>query len=291
MSTLPKRTTEGPNHSNLYEQHPNRFKLNSFSYHNIILVQMLTISSILGYVSSFTTTTTKAFMNYPALPRNHPLYIQQKQQRYFQPLQSSIRKNRIQSLQTITTTRSTTTQLYMAVTKSGGRPISSNEQFQLEVLNNIAAGSIDDSSVDDINLEEENELGEETKDTAATTVVEDKPVLVFFSAPWCGPCRLSNPVVKEIIKEYVPIIDVVEVCTDDLPDVAENAGVVSIPTIQLYYKGELMDTIVGCVAKNVLSAAVLKVLEDLGFEEVEEDEEDDDDSMEDEEDEEEYSEE
>mmetsp|Transcript_10311 Transcript_10311/g.29904 ORF Transcript_10311/g.29904 Transcript_10311/m.29904 type:complete len:170 (-) Transcript_10311:193-702(-) len=90
-----------------------------------------------------------------------------------------------------------------------------------------------------------------------------RPVLVFFSAPWCGPCRLTNPVVKEVMKQYSGKIDVVEVCTDDLAEIAENAGIVSIPTIQFYYGGQLLETIVGCVAQSVLSAAVDKVLEDL----------------------------
>jgi thioredoxin 1 len=76
-------------------------------------------------------------------------------------------------------------------------------------------------------------------------------------------CRLSIPVVKEVIKVFAGQIDVVEVCTDDLPEVASDSGVVSIPTIQMYYKSELMDTIVGCVAKTVLSSAVEKVLEDV----------------------------
>jgi thioredoxin 1 len=64
------------------------------------------------------------------------------------------------------------------------------------------------------------------------------------------------------MKEYAGQLDVVEVCTDDLPDIASDAGVVSIPTIQLYYQGEIMDTIVGCVARNVLSSSVSKVLEE-----------------------------
>ena len=57
----------------------------------------------------------------------------------------------------------------------------------------------------------------------------------------------------------------VESSTDDLPDVALKAGVLSIPTILIYHRGEVMDTIVGCVAKNVLARAVDKVLEDLGM--------------------------
>lgn len=88
-----------------------------------------------------------------------------------------------------------------------------------------------------------------------------RPVLVFFSAPWCGPCRLTNPVVKEVKQQFAGEIDVVEVCTDDLAEIAEQADVVSIPTIQFYVQGERMDTIVGCVAKSVLANAVSKVLE------------------------------
>lgn len=79
----------------------------------------------------------------------------------------------------------------------------------------------------------------------------------------CGPCRLSIPVVQSIIKQFANQLEVVEVCTDDLADVAADSGVVSIPTIQFYHRGELLDTIVGCVARNVLAAAVDKVLEDI----------------------------
>lgn len=93
-----------------------------------------------------------------------------------------------------------------------------------------------------------------------------RPCLVFFSAPWCGPCRLSNPVVRDVMKQFAGRIDVVEACTDDLPEVASDAGVVSIPTIQIYFRGELLDSIIGCVAKNVLASAVTKILEDLGEE-------------------------
>jgi len=76
------------------------------------------------------------------------------------------------------------------------------------------------------------------------------------------------------MKDFAGRIDVVEVCTDDFAEIAAEAGVVSIPTIQLFYGGELIDTIVGCVAKNVLSKAVTKVLEDSVGETPIEDEDD-----------------
>mmetsp|Transcript_29050 Transcript_29050/g.41081 ORF Transcript_29050/g.41081 Transcript_29050/m.41081 type:complete len:138 (-) Transcript_29050:202-615(-) len=65
---------------------------------------------------------------------------------------------------------------------------------------------------------------------------------------------------------YQDRLRVVEVCTDDLPLVASDAGVVSIPTIQLYYKGQLKDTIVGCVSSNVLTGCVEKMMEDIVME-------------------------
>ena len=103
-----------------------------------------------------------------------------------------------------------------------------------------------------------------TAEEFETTVLKSKdPIMVFFTAPWCGPCRLSIPVVKEVMMtEYAEAMRVVEVCTDDLPNVAADAGVVSIPTIQMYHDGVVLDTIVGCVAKSVLRTAVEKVLED-----------------------------
>jgi thioredoxin 1 len=95
------------------------------------------------------------------------------------------------------------------------------------------------------------------------TGATERPVLVFYTAPWCGPCRLSIPVVKDVMKQFGSKVEVVEVNTDDLPDVASNSGVVSIPTIHICVGGKIVDTIIGCVAKGVLASSVEKVLEDL----------------------------
>jgi len=137
----------------------------------------------------------------------------------------------------------TTTPLSM-VAKSGGKLIVSTEQFEQEVL-----GKTELTELAKINDSEKELI----------------PVLVLFSAPWCGPCRLTSPVVKDVMKQYENRIEVAEISTDDLPEVASKAGVFSIPTILIYHQGEVMDTIVGCVAKNVLAKVVDKVLEDLGM--------------------------
>eukprot|EP00532_Pseudo-nitzschia_australis_P009819 CAMPEP_0168229238 /NCGR_PEP_ID=MMETSP0140_2-20121125/15160_1 /TAXON_ID=44445 /ORGANISM="Pseudo-nitzschia australis, Strain 10249 10 AB" /LENGTH=225 /DNA_ID=CAMNT_0008161019 /DNA_START=74 /DNA_END=751 /DNA_ORIENTATION=- len=130
-----------------------------------------------------------------------------------------------------TTTRARASSTQLAIAKSGGKMIETEKQFAETVL---------------------------SKDIA-------RPVLVFYTAPWCGPCRLTVPVVKEVMKQFSGELDVVEVCTDDLAEVAEDAGVLSIPTIQFYFDGAALEThsIVGCVAKSVLSNAVEKVMEDV----------------------------
>jgi thioredoxin 1 len=122
-----------------------------------------------------------------------------------------------------------------STSKTGGRSITSVEQYNYYVLG----------------------------ESIQSTTTNRRPVLVFWTAPWCGPCRLSIPVVKDVIKQFSTKIDVVEICTDDLPDVASEAGVASIPTIQICYKGKILDTIIGCVAKSVLASAVEKALEDI----------------------------
>jgi len=149
---------------------------------------------------------------------------------------TTLKTTRISSLGT--TARSTKTtragamsSTKLGIAKSGGKMIETEKQFSENVL---------------------------SKDLS-------RPVLVFFTAPWCGPCRLTVPVVKDVMKQYSGELDVVEVCTDDLAEVAEDSGVVSIPTIQFYYDGIALEThsIVGCVAKSVLSNAVQKVIEDV----------------------------
>eukprot|EP00568_Trieres_chinensis_P005720 CAMPEP_0183293290 /NCGR_PEP_ID=MMETSP0160_2-20130417/2028_1 /TAXON_ID=2839 ORGANISM="Odontella Sinensis, Strain Grunow 1884" /NCGR_SAMPLE_ID=MMETSP0160_2 /ASSEMBLY_ACC=CAM_ASM_000250 /LENGTH=211 /DNA_ID=CAMNT_0025454377 /DNA_START=329 /DNA_END=961 /DNA_ORIENTATION=- len=129
------------------------------------------------------------------------------------------------------TATATATALSMAA-KSGAPVIDSSESFDSKVLLNPPPPAGSDSDSD--------------SDSDAST---SRPIMVFYSAPWCGPCRLSNPVFASVFKRFAKDVDAYEVCTDDLPDVASRAGVVSIPTIQIYFRGELMDTVVGCVAE------------------------------------------
>ena len=83
-----------------------------------------------------------------------------------------------------------------------------------------------------------------TKENFDAVVNGDKPVLLDFWAPWCGPCRMVAPIVEEIASERDDII-VGKVNVDDEMELAVKFGIVSIPTLILLKNGMEVDKIVG----------------------------------------------
>lgn len=80
----------------------------------------------------------------------------------------------------------------------------------------------------------------------------DKPVLIDFWAPWCGPCRMLSPVLDEVEEEMSDKISVVKVNVDDADQIAMQYRIMSIPTLLFFKNGQVVDKTVGAMAKNVL---------------------------------------
>ncbi|MDP3274230.1 MAG: thioredoxin [Deltaproteobacteria bacterium] len=78
------------------------------------------------------------------------------------------------------------------------------------------------------------------------------PVLVDFSAVWCGPCKALEPIVKDVAKEFSGRLKVVKVDIDDSPGIASRFGIRGVPTVIVVKGGKEVKRQVGLVPKPKL---------------------------------------
>jgi thioredoxin 1 len=88
----------------------------------------------------------------------------------------------------------------------------------------------------------------------------DKPVLVDFWAPWCGPCKAIGPIVEELSKTFGDRVVFAKCNVDNNPVTPSKYGIKAIPTLIFFKGGNVVDQITGMVAKSKLEDAINKVL-------------------------------
>ena len=82
------------------------------------------------------------------------------------------------------------------------------------------------------------------------------PVLVDFTADWCSPCKMIEPIVVQLAQEWQGKVKVVKLDADMNPNIMMQYGVMGIPTLMLFKGGELKERMVGYQPKDKLTAKV-----------------------------------
>ena len=88
----------------------------------------------------------------------------------------------------------------------------------------------------------------------------DKPAVVDFWAPWCGPCKAIGPVIEDLAGSYGDQIKFAKCNVDDNPVTPGKFGIKAIPTLIFFKEGKVVDQITGMVAKSKLEESLKGIL-------------------------------
>lgn len=87
-------------------------------------------------------------------------------------------------------------------------------------------------------------------------ISSEKPVLVDFWAPWCGPCQMMGPVIEQLASEMGESAKVGKLNVDENGEIASKYGIMSIPALKIFKGGQVVKEFVGVQAKETLKKAL-----------------------------------
>jgi thioredoxin 1 len=85
----------------------------------------------------------------------------------------------------------------------------------------------------------------------------DKLTVVYFWAPWCGPCLALGPTIDSLAKDYEGKVNVGKVNVDENPNLSVNYGITSIPCVLFIKGGQVVDKQVGAAPKSLFEKKIL----------------------------------
>ena len=99
-----------------------------------------------------------------------------------------------------------------------------------------------------------------TPENAQSLLDQDLPLVLDFSATWCGPCRKVSPIIDELAEEFAGRVVVAKADVDECEDLAIDFKVRNVPTILFIKDGKVVDKQTGAASKNVFAEKINALL-------------------------------